>query len=163
MYTVRSSEIAHTLQALVRQVEHDWSMTTLAPMYFGFVVPADADMVALSREYYSSGKSIKVDLYEASFTGGTPLTQMNRNLRFRASPYPMQFLHSVTPGALTDRIAGFEAEVAGNVSVGRSGEVAIIVHQATKSYVLAIENMVAGAADYRFTMNYRMAIAGEGR
>lgn len=159
--TIRDNSVAHIMQGLIWRAEHAWSMGTLAPMHFGFVTPAAAEMAALGREYYSDGKSLKVDLYEASFTGGTIVTQLNRRLIYRQNTPPVIIRHGVTPGALTNRVTGFEVSTAGTISVGRNKDTDMLLHEAEKSYVLAIENMTAGTQKYTFALDYRLMIPGE--
>lgn len=159
--TVRDNGLAHILQGLVWRAEHAWSMGIGAPMYFGFVTPESAEMAAIGREYYSDGKSLKVALYETTFTGGTDVTQLNRRLAYRQSTPPVIIKHSVTPGALVAPVTGFEITTAGNISVGRSEERDTIIHSQAKSYVLAIENMAAGTQKYSFALDYRLMIPGE--
>lgn len=159
--TTRDNTIAHILQGLVWRAEHAWPMGTLAPMYFGFITPAAAEMVAMGREYYSDGKSIKVDLYEASFTGGTVIQQLNRRMALRLGTPPIVMRHTVTPGALTTRITGFEVATAGTISVGKNDDHDLLIHDPGKSYVLAIENMIAGTQKYSFALDYRLMIPGE--
>lgn len=159
--TIRDNSVAHIMQGLIWRAEHAWSMGTLAPMYFGFVTPASAEMAALGREYYSDGKSLKVDLYEASFTGGTIVTQLNRRLIYRQNTPPVIIRHGVTPGALTTRVTGFELTTAATIAVGKNDDHDVLVHDPAKSYVLAIENMVAGTQRYSFALDYRLMIPGE--
>jgi hypothetical protein len=153
--TSRTQFFAHALQGITWTVDHEWEMDDTAPMYFGFVCPA-SDVVALTREYLSDGNNMVVDLYQATFTGGTILAQTNRNLRKRLDTPPVAFRHSVTPGALTDRITGFSITTGGSVSVGKQGDISPFVHVALTSYVLKIGTVQNTSKSYKFTLDYRL-------
>lgn len=160
--TFRTLTFAHAINGLVWRAEHSWSMDVGVPMYFGFTVPA-RKIVALGREYNTDSTSLQVDLYEASWSGGDPTKTINRDLESRNDPPPMQFFHAVTPGALTDRITGFEIATQGSIRIGRQGEVEPFVHDALTSYVLVITNNAAGVKDYSFTVDYRLIQPGEAK
>lgn len=159
--TTRDNTLAHIMQGLVWRAEHAWTMGTLTPMYFGFITPEHAEMVAIGREYYTDGKSLKVDLYEASFSGGTVIQQLNRRMINRLATPPIIMRHTVTPGALTTRVTGFEATTVATISVGKNDDHDLLIHDPGKSYVLAIENMIAGTQKYSFALDYRLMIPGE--
>ncbi|MCY1482357.1 hypothetical protein D9M68_159120 [compost metagenome] len=158
--TTRSITFAHSIAGLVWRAEHSWSMDAGAPMYFGFVVP-NREMVALGREYNTDGTTLQVDLYQTTFTGGTPVETLNRRLKYRNNPPPLQLLHSVTPAGLTDRITGFKLSTQGAIRIGRLGEVEPFIHEELISYVLAISNNVAGVKDYAFSLDFRLLQPGE--
>lgn len=149
------------VRGLIWRAEHAWSMDAGAPMYFGWVTP-EIEMVSLGRDYFTNSKSLKVDLYQATFTGGTPVETLNRRLIFRNDPAPVQLFHTVTPGALTDRITGFNVESTGPIRVDRRGDIQPFAHDPMTSYVLAIENEVAGAEPYSFSLDFRLMFPGEG-
>lgn len=155
METSRAQIFAQALHGITWVVDHEWAMADTTPMYFGFVCPA-SDVVALAREYLSDGNNLVVDLYQATFTGGTILVQTNRNLRKRLDTPPVAFRHSITPGALTDRITGFRITTSGSVSVGKQGDIAPFVHVALTSYVLKISTVQNTSKSYKFTLDYRL-------
>lgn len=156
----RDTLLASAVRGLIWRAEHTWTMDAGAPMYFGWVVP-EIKMVSLGREYITPGKSLKVDLYEASFTGGTNVTTLNRDLGVSGALTPIQAKHSVTPGALTNRITGFNVETLGAVRVGRLGNIEPYMHPPLVSYVLAIENLIAGAEPYSFFFDFRLMFPDE--
>jgi hypothetical protein len=157
----RDTQFAAAVRGLIWRAEHAWSMDAGAPMYFGWVTP-EIEMVSLGRDYFTNSKSLKVDLYQATFTVGTPVETLNRRLILRNDPPPLQIYHTVTPGALTDRITGFNVESTGPVRVDRRGDTQPFVHDPLTSYVLAITNELAGAEPYSFSLDFRLKFPGEG-
>lgn len=130
-------------------------------MFFGFVVPG-VKMVALARDYYAESNGIQVDLYQASFTGGTEVYTINRDLELRNETPPVQFYWGVAPGVLTDRITGFAQALQGGGSrIGIRGDLQPFVHDALTSYVLAIKNTGNGAAPFSFAVDFRLMFPGE--
>lgn len=146
-------------QGLIWRTDHVWSMAAGASMYIGFA-PGAADMIALTRDYFTLSTRLVVDLFEASFTGGTNMHTENRRFAM-GNVAPVQFKHSVTPGALGTAKTGFIAESTGPIRVGRQGDTEPFIHEAGKSYVLRITNGGASSTEFTFTLDFRSKIPGE--
>jgi hypothetical protein len=149
-----------SVAGLVWRAEHSWTMSANGTLQFGFVVP-EIEMIALAREYFTNSTGIKVDLYEAEFTGGAAVTTIPRRLKYRGRPAPVQFYQGVTPGPLTDRITGFEAVAPSGVRVGFRGDLQPFVHDSLKSYVLVITHTGSGSQPFSFSVDFRLMFPGE--
>lgn len=140
--------------------DHDWSLNAGDHLDFGFVV-GERDMIALSRSYATLSTSLTVELYQATFTGGSTMHTINRRLASSGDPKPAQFLYGVTPGALGTKVTGFVSEAATNNRVGKDGDKEPFVHTALTSYVLRIINSGASTQTFQFSVEYREKIPYE--
>lgn len=142
------------------RADHVWSLAAGASMYIGWTV-GERDMAALGRDYFTLSTRIVVDLFEASYTGGTNMRTINRRLDMRDQMPPVQFKHSVTPGSLVTSVTGFVAEAAGPQRVGRQGDTEPFYHPAGTSWVLRITNGGNSTSEFSFALDYRTKIPGE--
>ncbi|MNN38261.1 hypothetical protein D3C81_1522460 [compost metagenome] len=159
-FPIQNETLAMAKLGLVWRAAHSWSMAASATFDFGFVV-GETEMVALSREYFTFSTGIRVELFEASFTGGTPAKTINRHLKFKDKPAPIQFFAGVTAGALGTAITGFEYESTTSNRVGKSGDQEPFIHDALKSYVLRFTNTGSGTQPFSFAVDFRLKVPGE--
>ena len=155
METQRSIVFAHAVQGIIWRAEHGWTMAAGASISFGLAIP-DIEIISLNREYYTNSTGIAVSLYEANFSGGTPVHTINRRLKYRENTPPMQIFHGVTHGALTDFISGFDLETPNGIRVGKRGDLEPVIHDALKSYVLLITNTGTTEQPFGLTVDYRL-------
>lgn len=161
--------MAHTTQDIIRTLARDgliWraehsalAVPAGASTYLGFVT-GDNELEALSRSYSSTGNALVVELFEASFTGGTPAHTINRRLS-HAGPPPVQLLTGITPGALGDAITAVRILAptsTGSAQAGVSADDSLLLLKAQTSYVLRISNTGASAADLGAAIDYRESI-----
>jgi hypothetical protein len=156
----RDTIFSASVAGLVWRADHAWSMAAEETKAFGFVVPL-TEIVALAREYFTNSTGIKVDLYQAGFTGGEAMTTVPRRLKYRGRPVPVQFYSGVTPGPLTDRITGFQAASTNSVRVGLRGDLQPFVHDSLTSYVIVIKNTGVGSQLFSFAVDFRLMFPGE--
>lgn len=136
------------------RVSHGWTMDVAAPFHFGFTV-GESDLIALSREYFTMSTGLKVELFQATWSGGAPAKTINRRLEFKDQAPPIQWYQGVTPGALGEAITGFEVQSSGPNRVGKDGDKEPFIHTAKASYVLRVTNTGSGAQPFTFAADYR--------
>lgn len=157
----RDTLFSAAIHGLVWRADHSWTPAAEATMYFGFTAP-EPGMVALERDYYAESNGIQVDLYAATWSGGTLAHTINRVLAKRNDPPPVAIYHGVTPGALTERVTGFAQSLQGGGSrIGLRGDLQPFVHEPGQPYVLAIKNTGNSAAPFSFALGYRLKFPGE--
>lgn len=153
-------KFALSLLGKIWLADHSWSLAADASLDFGFVIGA-RDMIALSRNYFTLSTSMTVELYKASFTGGSQMHTVNRRLELSGQAKPIQFYTGVTPDALGSVITGFVSESATSNRVGKDGDKEPFVHAASSSYVLRIKNSGSGTQPFSFSIEYREKIPYE--
>lgn len=113
-------------------------------------------MIALERAYTSTGSSLKVELFEVAYTGGTAVTRWNRN----------QVIGGTCSGAMTTGVtatpvtaittASFLAPATGNrVQIAQTTDAARIILKPLTQYVIRLTNTDASAADLGMRLSYR--------
>lgn len=137
------------------RVSHRWTMGAAATFHFGFVV-GERDMIALSREYFTLSTALKVELFQAAWSGGSVAKTINRRLEFKDQAPPIQWYQGVTPGALGESITGFDIESSGPNRVGKDGDKEPFIHTAMTSYVLRVTNTGASEQTFSFAADYRI-------
>lgn len=130
-------------------------VTSGTSVLIGFVT-GTRPMIALDRSYSSSESLLTVELFEATFTGGTDIRTLNRNLVIGGTP-PVQFKSGVTATLVTPiTTATFRAGVStGAAAVAVTSEAARLILKPSTSYVLRITNGGAGAATIGAGFTYR--------
>lgn len=129
--------------------------------YIGITTGA-LEVLILRRSYNSSESSLVVELFKATFTGGTAARTFNRRLN-SAEPQPCTMLKDVTPGTLGTAITGAKlraAQSGGSSQLEVDGDERRIYLEANTSYVIRFTNTGSGAADIGASLDYRKALKG---
>ncbi|WP_442108706.1 hypothetical protein [Pseudomonas sp. NUPR-001] len=142
-------------RGLIWRVSHAWEMAAAATFHFGFII-GERDMIALSREYFTMSTALKVELFQATWTGGAPAKTINRRLEFKDLTPPVQWYQGVTPGTLGAAITGFEVESTSSNRVGKDGDKEPFIHTAMTSYVLKVTNTGSGNQPFMFAADFRI-------
>lgn len=119
-----------------------------AAVYMGVTVGQTSELVVLGRSYSSSESVLVVELFEASFTGGTPARRINRRLSSTRTA-PADFFIGVTPGALTTVLTGLTlraGSTAGSASLQLAGDESKLYLKRGTQYVLRFTNGGSGVA-----------------
>ncbi|WDY60382.1 hypothetical protein [Pseudomonas sp. PSKL.D1] len=156
-----ADDISELIKAgLIWRAEHSWSMAADATLHFGFIT-SQRDMIALAREYFTFSTGIRVELFAATFTGGSAAKTINRKLALKDSAPPVQFIQGVTPSALGTPITGFELQSTSSNRVQKNGENEALIHPPQTSYVIRVTNTGTGNQLFTFSVDYREKIHGE--
>lgn len=127
--------------------------------YLGFVT-SNVELEALSRSYSSTGNSLTVELFEATFTGGANVRTLNRRMGVAGAP-PVQFKTGITPAALTTVKTGLTilaAASTGSAQAGQTSDSSLLILKANTSYVIRLTNSGSGAATVGATIDYRESV-----
>lgn len=131
------------------------AIATTGVFYVG-VTTGETPMHVLSRAYSSSESPLSVELFEASFSGGSNARTLNRNLAITSTP-PFQFVANVTPGALGAVVTGVTLRAptsGGSAAVSIPADTNSLILKRNTSYVVRFTNggpanaVVSGAIDY---------------
>lgn len=126
------------------------------------VLTGSLEVLILQRSYGSSESQLTVELFEATFTGGTPARTFNR--RLSSTEVQPAIVHAgVTPGALETAITGTTLRAAtsgGSASLQVSGDERRIYLKEGTSYVIRMTNGGSGAAVIGTSFDYRKALKG---
>ncbi|MFW5186192.1 hypothetical protein ACOANO_30380 [Pseudomonas aeruginosa] len=153
-FVISDETLALAKHGRIWRVSHSWTLGAAESFHFGFVV-GERDMIALSREYFTGSTGLRVELFQASFTGGAQAKTINRRLSFNTANPPVQFMQGVTPGALGSVITGFETSSTASTLVGKDGDKEPFIHTALASYVLRITNTGTGSQPFSFSLDFR--------
>lgn len=96
----------------------------------------------LSRSYGSSESPLTVELYKASWTGGTAVRTLNANLAI-AGPNPVPLMGGVTPGALGAVVTGLTLRAGtagGSAQLQVAADASVLIFEAGTSYVIRFLN-----------------------
>jgi hypothetical protein len=144
----------------VWRIEHSALAVAAAGVsYIGFVT-SGLKLEALGRSYASTGNALVVELFEATFTGGTNIRTLNRDLAVTTAP-PVQMKTGITPGALGDVITGIRVVAAtstGSAQVGVNNDGSLLLLKPNTSYIIRMTNTGTGAADIGTSIDYRESI-----
>lgn len=127
------------------------------------IMPGANELVILSRSYGSTESAMTIELFEASFSGGTPARTFNRRLS-STEPNPATVMAGVTPGALSSAITGVTLRAqtsGGSAQLQVSGDEKRLYLKAATSYVVRLTNNGTGAATVSAAFDYRRALKGE--
>lgn len=144
----------------VWRAEHSALALAAAEVTYLAFVTSNVEMEILTRGYSSTGNAMTVELFEATFTGGTNVRTLNRRLS-TAGTTPVQMKTAVTPGALTTVISGLRVLAAtstGSAQVGVSADAGLLILKRNTSYVVRITNSGSGASDIGAAIDYRESI-----
>lgn len=133
-----------------------------AVAYMGVTVGASREAVVLSRAYSSSESTLTIELFEATFTGGTPARVINRRLN-NSRPSPAAFFSGVTPGALGSVLTGvtLRAGSSGGAAVLQiAGDDSKLYLKAGTQYVVRFTNGGSNAANIGASFDVRQAVGG---
>lgn len=87
-FVISDETLALAKHGRIWRVSHSWTLGAAEPFHFGFVV-GERDMIALSREYFTGSTGLRVELFQASFTGGA---QAKLSIAvFRSTPQILPF------------------------------------------------------------------------
>lgn len=130
------------------------SLTAGATFMLGFTT-GSREIVFLDRSYFSTGNLLFVGLYEASYTGGTTLTAVNRRLSVdRTPPFTMKSGVTATLGSPVASVVVMAAASTGNAQAGLVTESNRYVVKASTPYVIGVRNDASGSAYVGATFNY---------
>lgn len=126
------------------------------------VLTGSLEVLILQRSYGSSESQLTVELFEATFTGGTPARTFNRRLS-STEPQPAVVKYGVTPGPLSEAITGVPLRAAtsgGSASLQVSGDERRIYLKEATSYIIRLTNNGSGSASISASFDYRKALKG---
>lgn len=130
--------------------------------YTGITVGAD-EVVILQRSYTSSESILTVELFEATFTGGTDPRTLNRRFKNNGDSKPAIVKVGVTPGTLTSPITGVTLRAAastGSAQLSVAGDDSRLYLEAGKNYVVRYTNGGATTATISNAFDFRKAFVG---
>jgi hypothetical protein len=126
------------------------------------VTTGEKDVVVLGRSYSSSESMLTVELFEATYTGGTPARTLNRRLS-STRPAPASFMAGVTPGTLGSVITGVTLRAAtstGSAALSVSGDESKLYLKAGTQYVVRITNGGSNSANIGAAFDVRQVVGG---
>lgn len=126
--------------------------------YFVGVTTGASRVRVLSRSYSSSESPLTVELFEASFTAGSPVRTLNAYQVANSNTAPATILGGVTPGALTTVITGLTLRAptaGGTAQVTVSADDSVLVLKPNTSYVLRFTNGGGANANIGSVLNLR--------
>ncbi|HGM4307274.1 TPA: hypothetical protein ACKPFN_003693 [Pseudomonas aeruginosa] len=153
-FVISDETFALAKNGRIWRVSHSWTLGGAEAFHFGFAI-GERDMIALSREYFTMSTGLKVELFQATWSGGTQAKTINRRLDLKDSPPPVQWYQGVTPGSLGAAITGFEIESTSSNRVGKDGDKEPFIHTAMTSYVLRVTNTGSGNQPFSFSLDFR--------
>lgn len=150
-------------QGLVFRAEIGYTgvLATTGVAYTGILTGAD-EIVVLQRAYTSSENALQIDLFEATFSAGTPARTLNRRLG-SSQALPGTVTQSVTPGTLGSVVTGTTLRAgttAGTASISLTGDDSRLYLKANTSYVVRYTNLGAGAASIGNAFDFRKVLKG---
>ena len=149
-------------QGLIFRAEMSFAGIAAADFAYSGITTGADELVILQRAYSSSEAALTVELFEATFTGGTDPRLLNRRLS-NTSAKPATIKQGVTPGALGNAITGatYRAVVGtGQASVAVPGDASRIYLKANTSYVVRHTNNGANAATINNGFDFRKTLKG---
>lgn len=131
--------------------------------YLGITTGAD-EVVILQRAYSSSEAVLTVELFEATFTGGTDARTLNRRFKQAAEAKPATVKFGVTPGTLPGApITGLTLRAGvstGSAQLAVTGDDSHLYLEAGKSYVVRYTNGGANPANISNSFDWRKVLGG---
>ncbi len=149
-------------QGLVFRAELAFAGVAAAGFAYTGVTTGPDEIVVLQRAYTSSESILTAELYEASFTGGTPARTWNRRLA-SANVNPAGVFQGVVPGALGSIITGVTlraGSTTGSSSVNVPGDESRLYLKPNTQYVVRYINQGAGAATIANGFDFRKVLKG---
>lgn len=150
-------------QGLVFRAEIGYTgvLATTGVAYTGVITGAD-EIVVLQRAYSSSEPKLQVDLFEATFSAGTPARTLNRRLN-SGQIIPATVTQGVTPDALGAAITGVLLRAStstGSAALSIASDDSRIYLKPNTSYVVRYSNLGSGAADISNAFDFRKVLKG---
>lgn len=149
-------------QGLIFRAEVSYAAVPAAgPVYTGVTTGAD-EVVILQRAYSSSDTAMTVELFEATYSAGTPARTLNRRFS-NTDPLPATIVQGVTPGALGSPITGVTLRAAtgtGTAALQITGDDSHLYLKANTSYVVRYTNGGSQAATLSNSFDFRKALKG---
>lgn len=150
-------------QGLVFRAELGYTgvLASVGVAYSGVLTGAD-EVVVLQRAYSSSEATLQVDLFEATFSAGTPARTLNRRFA-SAQALPAAISQGVTPGTLGAIITGVTLRASvgtGQASVSVPGDDSRLYLKPATSYVVRYTNLGAGVATIGNSFDFRKVLKG---
>lgn len=149
-----------TAQGLIFRAEISYAGVAAAGVAYTGITTGTDEIVILQRSYSSTEGVLTVELFEASFTGGSDPRLLNRRLA-NESVAPAAIKTGVTPGTLGAVKTGntYRASTGtGQTSVTVPGEDNKIFLKANASYVVRYTNGGANAATIGNALDFRKAL-----
>lgn len=151
-------------QGLIFRAEAGYTGVAVAPaaVYTG-VTTGPEEVIVLGRAYTSSESVLTIELFEATYSGGTPARLFNRRLS-NASAAPATVMQGVTPGALGNVITGITLRATTSTSTASlqiSRDDGRIYLKANTSYVVRYRNEGSQAATIGNAFDFRKVLKGE--
>lgn len=147
---------------LIFKAEIGYSGIAAAGVVYSGITTGPEELVILQRSYSSSEASLQVDLFEASFSGGSDPRVFNR--RFIGSQVPPATIkQGVTPGTLGTVLTGatYRASTGtGQASVNVPGEDNRLYLKPATSYVVRYTNTGTNSATISNAFDFRKSLKG---
>lgn len=135
-----------------------------AAVYVGVTTGPNSEVVVMGRAYSSSESPITIELFEASYTGGSPARTLNR--RFTSTKVaPATFAQGVAPGTLGNAITGVTLRAptaGGSAALSVTGDDNALYLKANTNYVVRIINGGNAGASIGASFDYRATTGGAG-
>lgn len=147
---------------LIGRAELSYTGIAAAGFAYSGITTGPDEVVILQRSYNSSDAVLTVELFEATFTGGTDPRLLNRRLSLPA-PTSAIVKQGVTPGSLNTPITGatYRASTGtGQASVSIPGDDSRLYLKANTNYVVRYTNGGTNTATIANGFDYRKALKG---
>lgn len=148
---------------LVTRFEIGASVAAAGFYYVGLTTPVGPQVRVMSRQYSSSESSLTVELFEATWSAGSAVRTLNRNLAVTPTP-PLTLLGNVTPGALGSVITGVTIRAAtgtGTSAIQISGDESLLLLKANTNYVIRFTNSGGQIATVSAGLDLRQAMPSD--
>lgn len=114
------------------------------------------DVIYQTRTYGGTCTDVRIGLYENIWSGGTPISNANRNLNVTLAG-PATYASGVTgtPTTLRTSVRLFGSSGAGSANLGNVPEGEWYILKANTRYILRIQNLGSGAGILTLRYTYR--------
>lgn len=142
----------------------EMSLTGVLAAGFAYVgiTTGPEELAILQRAYTSSEALLTVELFEASYTGGSAAKTLNRRLS-NTDPVPATIMAGVTPGTLGTSITGVVLRAptgTGSSALAISGDDSRLYLKANTSYVVRYTNGGGQTATISNAFDFRKVLKG---
>lgn len=151
-----------TAQGLIFRAEIGFSGVPAAGVVYTGVTTGSDEVVILQRAYSSSESILLVELFEASWSAGTPARVLNRRFS-SAQAAPGTVMQGITPGTLGSAITGVTLRATtstGSAALAVSSDDSRLFLKASTSYVVRYTNQGAGIATIGNSFDFRKVLKG---
>lgn len=136
----------------------EYSTTGLASAatYLVGITTGSRQVMILDRSYTSSESSLRVQLYEVTFSGGSDITRFNRNLIVGGTgPLTIKAGVTATLGTPITTATFISTSSANNIQLAIASDAQRFMLKPNTSYVVALTNTGAAAANIGSRFNFR--------